>query len=207
METPRGALCNDLGLPLQKTLTDKNPMAEVAAQIELREFPDKPLRIPRIVQISSSVCFMSNANAGLGLEFERLSEKSPRVLLGKPIRPAVAVDRPGPQGNCLLHGAPETLQVFGHAIAGCDNLCNIVEAVEVKKSSKTIPLLFLGENVLDPIVSKRSDFWEQCLPLFRDPPKMSENHQFHERTHSTLLFGFFCLNNRIFSCWYSAIRR
>ena len=74
VNAPFRALRDDIKLSLKQSFANHDPMAEVTAELQLREMPEQLLSDPGIVENASTMCLMSNWNSGLRFKLKRLAE-------------------------------------------------------------------------------------------------------------------------------------
>ena len=90
-----GALADDADLILDQALANADPVAEIAAQFQVREARQKPAGNPRIKEYPAPVRFVGDGDAAPGFELERALEEVNALILGKGVLPAVSVYKTG----------------------------------------------------------------------------------------------------------------
>jgi hypothetical protein len=152
VNTPLCGLANNVSFTFQEPLTYQHPVAEVAAQIELRIFCQNPSRRPGIIENSSPMSFVRDGDADPGFEFERLAEKPPCFLLRKPVTATVAIYFPWPESTRFLDNPLKALEVVSDGRARGNDLGDVVEPMEIKKFPESLPVSFIRQDMLNAAV-------------------------------------------------------
>jgi hypothetical protein len=179
VNTPLCGLANNVRFTFQEPFTYQHPVAEVAAQIELRKFCQNPSRRPGIIENSPPMSFVRDRDADPGFEFQRLAEEPSCFLIRKPVTATMAIYFPWPESTRFLDNPLETLKVVSDGRARGDDLGDVVEPMKIKKFPESLLVSFIRQDMLNAAVLQMLDTWEKRFPGLRDSPKMSINQQLH----------------------------
>jgi hypothetical protein len=80
VQTVIGALANDGDLIFDQPLADADPVAEIAAQFQVRKTRQQPAGDPGIEENPAPVRFVGDGDSALGFELERALEKTSAFL-------------------------------------------------------------------------------------------------------------------------------
>lgn len=137
----------------QQPLADTDPMAEVAAQLELGESPQKVGSCPGGIEDAAAMRLVAHAQPRCSFRGQRPCAK--RLALSPPptVAAAVNIDQQRPEIAGSMEKAGKGAQVSPDVLAAGRDIDNVVETVACQEVLPASLILRLGQPSLDAIIA------------------------------------------------------
>jgi hypothetical protein len=129
VQTVPGALADDADLIFDQALTNADPMAEIAAQLQVWKARQKLAGDPGTKEYPAPVRFVGDGDAAFGFELECALEEANALVLGKGVLPTVGIDKAGGESFGCGDLLTERIKVLRDGLPAREDLRNELHAI------------------------------------------------------------------------------
>src|ERR1039458_9772601 len=190
VQTVIGALTDDADLVFDQSFANADPVAEIAAQFQVRKARQQTTGDPGIKKNPAPVRFVRDGDPALGFELKRALEKASALILREGVLSTVGVDKASAEGLGGDDLFAERVKVVCDALALREDLRDELQTVFLEQSAEPLPVFRRRHGPFDSPVTGLLELREDVFPLACRAPKVAEKNE----VHVTLYFAHYSPN-------------